>query len=935
MKMKNILSRYLLGCCFFLLSFSGWTQYVINGTAASMGSDCFRLTQQITSQAGSVWFQNKITLNADLRVEGTLNFGIIDGNGADGMAFVLQPVCSGLGSLGGGLGYQNISPSLAVEFDTWQNTDQNDPAADHIALMKNGNVNHGTANNLQGPISLSNLENGANHPFIVQWDAAATNLKVWLDGILRINYTGNIVTTIFGGNKNVFWGFTGATGAAVNNQTVCITSKVFTEDGSFTVTKPSCPDYHNGAIDLNPAGGIAPFTYAWSNGKTTEDVSGLAAGTFSVVVTDGNGCHSSYTINVTNEVDAEPPVISCPGNITVNNDPGQCGARVYYNVTSSDNCPVTSLPGFTFIGTMGSSSYFVSNDKFTYLDALNHSRAHGLHMATISSAAENDFVVSGLFSSGLISGNPWIGLSDAVTEGAFRWITGEPYAYTNWGPGEPNNAGNEDYANYLFNGFTSKWNDLPNSLPPSWTPNPYVLELESTPIYLQEGIYSGEVFPTGSTTVTYQAVDAAGNTASCSFTVTVTDNEPPVAACQAVLAELGTDGTATITPAQVDIGSSDACGIATMTLSKEVFDCSNLGENTVVFTVTDNNGNSSTCQASVNVVDNIDPVAVCKNFSVTLAGGSASVGPMDIDNGSYDNCSIASYSLSRSTFSCSDIGDVPVTLTVTDPSGHSASCTATVTVVGVIPSCSIDAVPGSGAFTGGPATTVYLGYGPQSVTLQSSVIGGNGFTYAWSGLSTGMLSCTDCASPVFTPASEGKYEFLLTATNANGCFTTCTITICVFDVRVPGTSGKKVYLCHLPPGNPGNPQLLSISVNAVPAHIPGHVGDHLGTCDQSCDLLQTKSGDVSGELIVSEGVNFDLVVHPNPFRNEITLTMESENSAPATMTVYDLTGKLLGKEESISPNVPLTFGSELNSGMYLVFVKQGDQVQKIKIVKTK
>ena len=64
----------------------------------------------------------------------------------------------------------------------------------------------------------------------------------------------------------------------------------------------------------------------------------------------------------------------------------------------------------------------------------------------------------------------WIGLTDEVTEGVWRWVTGEAYSYTSWNPGEPNNSGNEDYVQFVGGG---KWNDLAN------TSLPYVLEFDS------------------------------------------------------------------------------------------------------------------------------------------------------------------------------------------------------------------------------------------------------------------------------------------------------------------------------------------------------------------------------------------------------------------------------------------------------------------------
>ncbi|MFO7722250.1 MAG: T9SS type A sorting domain-containing protein, partial [Bacteroidales bacterium] len=683
------------------------------------------------------------------------------------------------------------------------------------------------------------------------WDASTNTLTLVFDGTLLMTFSDDIVANIFGGNANVFWGFTAGTGAANNNHRVCMSEVSFTEEGSFTVTSPSCPDFNNGAIDLDPAGGIPPFSYAWSNGADTEDITGLVAGTYTVTVTDGNYCQSYFTIELTDELDEEAPVITCPEDITVNNDPGQCGAKVYYHVTSTDGCVVNSLPGFTFIGTLGNSSYFVSNGEFTWLDALAHSRANGLHMATITSAAENDFVVNGLISNGLAGTSPWIGLSDADTEGVWKWITGETYGYSNWHFGEPNNAagGTEHYANYYNISGNIRWNDLPNDLPPFWTPNPYVMELEGTQIFLQSGLYSGEVFPVGTTTVSYQAADAAGNTSECSFSVTVIDNE--------------------------------------------------------------------------------NPVAVCQDVSVTLSGGSASITPQDVDGGSYDNCGIVSMTLSQSTFDCEDAGIIPVILTLADDAGNTATCTANVTVVGEVPVCEIEAVPGAGPYTGGPETTIYLGYGPQTVTLSGTASGGSAFTYAWS--PSDGLSCSDCAAPVFTPDAEGNYTFTLTVTNEFGCTSTCSVTICVLDIRVPGTNGKKVYLCHVPEGNPDNPQTLSISVNAVPAHLSEHDDDHLGRCDQSCDDL--KSGIISGDLITSPDGDFSAIIYPNPSTSDFRVSVETESAEPVSLKIYDLTGKVQYEINEFSPDQEITTGNDLGGGVYIMRIQQGNQVQNIRIIK--
>jgi gliding motility-associated-like protein len=72
-------------------------------------------------------------------------------------------------------------------------------------------------------------------------------------------------------------------------------------NGNIMVTNPTCFGLSNGAITITPQGGAGGFTYQWNNGATTKDLSNLAAGTYTPVVTDANGCVKVLTsIDVTN-----------------------------------------------------------------------------------------------------------------------------------------------------------------------------------------------------------------------------------------------------------------------------------------------------------------------------------------------------------------------------------------------------------------------------------------------------------------------------------------------------------------------------------------------------------------------------------------------------------------------------------------------------------
>ncbi|MEO6520032.1 MAG: cellulose binding domain-containing protein [Mucilaginibacter sp.] len=185
----------------------------------------------------------------------------------------------------------------------------------------------------------------------------------------------------------------------------------------------------------------------------------------------------------------------------------------------------------------------------------------------------------------------------------------------------------------------------------------------------------------GANTVTLTATDVSGNASAGTAFVTVQDTIAPIVVTRNITANLDATGTATITEAQINNGSTDNCSITTYALDKKVFDCSNVGQNPVTFTVTDGSGNSSSGTAIVTVIDTVAPVVVTQNISVTLdTAGRATITETQINNGSTDNCSITAYTLNKKVFDSSNVGQNTVTLTVTDVNGNSSTGIATVTV---------------------------------------------------------------------------------------------------------------------------------------------------------------------------------------------------------------------------------------------------------------
>ena len=204
-------------------------------------------------------------------------------------------------------------------------------------------------------------------------------------------------------------------------------------------------------------------------------------------------------------------------------------------------------------------------------------------------------------------------------------------------------------------------------------------------------------FQLGITPVTFTVTDDCGRTAQTVTTITVVDNQAPT--CNPVNAQvkLNANNTANVTVAMLSNNNSDACGDVTTEIISGggPYSCANVGiDNIVVLQVTDEVGNFTTCESIVTVVENEPPVCVTQDITVaiTTANGSILVQQSELINAAQTSDNCPPYTLGDAfSFTCANLGDNVVSLVVSDGSGNTTECTATVTVEDeVAPTCNIN-----------------------------------------------------------------------------------------------------------------------------------------------------------------------------------------------------------------------------------------------------
>ena len=187
----------------------------------------------------------------------------------------------------------------------------------------------------------------------------------------------------------------------------------------------------------------------------------------------------------------------------------------------------------------------------------------------------------------------------------------------------------------------------------------------------------------GTTNVTLTVSDASGNTDSCVAAITVLDVTPPTAVGSNLTVNLGSGGTVTVAGSQIDGGSTDNCGIASRLIdgaATKTFTCADLGPNAVTLTVADASGNTNTCAATVTVQDVALPTITCPaNVSVNADAGQCFASGVTLGSPvTADNCAVAT--VTNDAPAQFPVGTNTVNWTVTDTSANTAACQQQVVV---------------------------------------------------------------------------------------------------------------------------------------------------------------------------------------------------------------------------------------------------------------
>ena len=399
------------------------------------------------------------------------------------------------------------------------------------------------------------------------------------------------------------------------------------------VVTDNCPDWTvtNDYTNTDNASGVYPV--------------GTTVVTFTV--TDCGNLIAQCTVNITVE-DNNDLSITCPDDITVSNDPGECTADVSIPLPlTSDNCGVMS----------------VIND---YTNVANASGVYPVGTTTVIYTATDDSgnTVTCSFTVTVVDDeNPSIICPPDLTVGTTDGNCSASISLDNIG--DPNVTDN--CPGSTFSGVRD------------------------------DGLALTDLYPKGNTTITWTGTDAAGNTITCDQIITVEDDDPPTIDCP-IDVTFGTDpGVCSAVLTSTQLGDAiylDNCPDSTLTLSRSdglaLSDPFPKGETVVTYTVTDCGGNTASCDQLVTIIDDEPAVITCPaDITISnLPNECSRLVFIDIPD-TTDNCEIVSltndYTGTANATAFYFVGTTVVTWTAVDCGGNISTCSMSVTVVDDIP----------------------------------------------------------------------------------------------------------------------------------------------------------------------------------------------------------------------------------------------------------
>ncbi|MBE7641096.1 T9SS type A sorting domain-containing protein [Salegentibacter sp. BLCTC] len=182
-------------------------------------------------------------------------------------------------------------------------------------------------------------------------------------------------------------------------------------------------------------------------------------------------------------------------------------------------------------------------------------------------------------------------------------------------------------------------------------------------------------------------LDLAGNPRLFNSTIDIgafeSQNAPPTAICQDITVNLNANGEVNITAADIDKGSSDIEGDVTLSIDITSFDCDDIGKNTVILSVEDEDGSTATCEAIVTIKDNLAPVP----GTPTLDDFTAECEVLESDIATplvTDNCSGTVTITNDVTFPITSPGTTVITWTYEDENENISTQTQNVIIEDVI-----------------------------------------------------------------------------------------------------------------------------------------------------------------------------------------------------------------------------------------------------------